>query len=215
MKLKHVGLIPDGNRRWAHQNQVDYFNAYKITMAKINNFIKTILDYGIPIISIYLLSKQNLSRNRSDLQAVVRAETHFVRDILPNTCVLKKCRVVWAGNHKVVPDQLGSNLNFLCNKTLKFDKARVNLLVGYDPFDEINFAFRATDTISINNLWVKNKVDCIIRTASNLPLLSNFLPLQSGYAQIIMVDKLFNDFSKEELIAVLEQAEKIKMQYGK
>lgn len=217
MKIRHIGLIPDGNRRWADANALPYNKAYRITMQNIVKMIIHLSSKDIRSLSIYLLSTENLKRNRYDLGAVLDAETYLLQNLIAPIVAELQSRVIHAGNPYILPERLSSSILELCDKTKIFDRRFLYLLIGYSPFEEISHALQTSQKsqIDITDLWVPERVDLIIRTAGGPPLLSNFLPLQSGYAQICMVDKYFNDLREEELDRILEEAAKVKMLYGK
>ena len=216
MKINHVGLIPDGNRRWAQKNSIDYFSAYKISMQNVKKFLEIAIEQEIKNISVYLLSKQNLSRKREDLQAVLKAEEYLLSDILPEFCMKFNCSATFAGDINCLPNDLQKALLNLCDITSKNKKIKIFLLVGYDPFDEVNSVTKEKKReIFLSDLWVPERLDCVIRTAGGPTLLSNFLPLQSGYAQIYMIDKYFNDCTEEDFLDIFEQTNKVIMLFGK
>jgi len=79
------------------------------------------------------------------------------------------------------------------NKTQYFSKTRLYLLTAYNPLLEIVSALRNAKGIPeelVDYLWIKDPVDAIIRT-SNANLLSNFLPIQSGFARFYVTAPLF------------------------
>ena len=79
----HVGIIPDGNRRWAKQNNMDLTEAYWLAMQKITACCGALFRQGVSSVSVYLLSKDNILRAREDLQAVIIAETRMLRELIP------------------------------------------------------------------------------------------------------------------------------------
>ncbi|NMC58234.1 MAG: hypothetical protein GYA51_02385 [Candidatus Methanofastidiosa archaeon] len=213
MALKHIGLIPDGTRRWARKNEIDYFDAYLTSFTKVINCVEFFRKRKIEIISIYCLSKQNLSRSKIDLEAVIKAETNFFSDSLYNYCEMHSCKVNIIGDSNILPNNLRDASQSINKRTVKNKGLIINCLLGYDPFDEINSI--PSKLISLNDLWVPENVDLIIRTAGGPTMLSNFLPLQSGYAQIYMIDKYFNDCNEKDFIEIVDKFNKVIMLLGK
>lgn len=214
--INHIGLIPDGNRRWAHQNKTSYQIAYNLTMLNIKRFIELAIDNQISFVSVYLLSKDNLSRQREDLDAVIESETLLISDILPSFCEQNKCKVTIAGDLLAIPKRLSASAQNLQKLTQFFNGTNLYLLLGYDPFDEINSVIaNEANKITIDSLWVSKNVDVVIRTAGGPTLLSKFLPLQSSYAQIYMVDKLFNDCTQDDILEIINKAKTTRMLHGK
>jgi undecaprenyl diphosphate synthase len=195
----HVGLIPDGNRRWAKSNNLQYPDAYAISMMRIVEFIKFWYAKNFDYISIYLLSKENLLRDRNDLDSVVKAEIDFIKNMLPDACAQLNCKVLHAGNKKTLPSDMIDAIDYICQKTVNNTGKTLFLLIGYNPIDELNSAITNYGLpVELSKLWVPVQVDILIRTAGGVVPLSNFIPLQCGYSQIYIVDKLFNDVTKED-----------------
>lgn len=206
--IKHIGLIPDGTRRWAQHNNSDLFTAYEITMNNIINFVYYSIDY-VNEISIYLLSKDNLQRTKSDLDPVIKAEYCLVNDLLPKICDKYSIKIVHAGTKQLLPSYFTNSLDELCRSTSSYNKLTINLLLAYDPIDEINYALaNGVNQLSYSNLWVTTMVDLVIRTAGGSVYLSNFLPIQCGYSQVYLVEVLFNDFTKDNFMEIINLAKK-------
>lgn len=211
----HIGLIPDGNRRWARNNKLQYPDAYKISMLRIVEFLKFWYAKEFKYISIYLLSKENLLRDRSDLDSVVKAEIDFIRNMLPDVCALLNCRVVHAGNKTILPSDMALAIDYISQKTLHNTQRTLFLLIGYNPIDEINSSIEYHDLpIDVSKLWVPMKVDIVIRTAGGVVPLSNFIPLQCGYSQIYILDKLFNDVTTEDYTEICNKATSTELLHG-
>jgi len=213
--INHIGLIPDGNRRWALKNSLDYKTAYMKSMVHIVNCIGWIFDMNFESISIYLLSNENLKREREDIDSVIYAEEYLLSDILYPVCQQYSCKVIHAGNRDLLPYSMKIKIDYLCSITRDYKERTLFLLIGYNPIDEINTTINQNGFIEMSLLSVPKKVDVVIRTAGGASLLSNFLPIQCGYAQIYMVDALFNDLTRQEIEAILNTASQVKMQYGK
>jgi len=166
-------------------------------------------------LSVYLLSKENLKRDQSELDAVLEAETFFLEYLLPDFCNRHSIRVVHAGIKQYLPDSMNHQLEKLCNQTKGYLKKRINLLLGYHPLDEINDACaRTSDEVCIEDLWVSSEVDLVIRTGGGSAMLSNFLPLQCGYANFAIVEDFFNDFTEEQFVRVYNDALALGMKIG-
>jgi undecaprenyl diphosphate synthase len=199
VKVNHLGIIPDGSRRWAKKNNLTYYDAYVHAMKKLQHFIDIGFSSNIKIISLYGLSKENLNRPKSDLDAVFAAEHLFFSELLPPICKKWQCKVIHAGVLEGLPDFFCEGLTNLCESTSKEETRKLYLLVGYNPMDEIKQAIAKSKSIDFfeENLWIKEKIDLVIRTAYTC-LLSNFAPLQSGYAELCFIQKLFNDMDEND-----------------
>jgi undecaprenyl diphosphate synthase len=213
--IKHLGLIPDGNRRWAIEQRKTYTEAYEFSARHLVEFVEYLLESGIQTISIYLLSLENLKRTEADLDPVFRAGLEFLEKIF-DICNKYKCKVNHAGIKNLLPDNLNEEIKKLTIGTSIYTDLKLNLLIAYNPFLEINDAFmNKKGIIEISDLWVNEYVDVVVRTGGgNIPL-SNFLPLQSAYSQSFIVEKYFNDFSTTDLRNILELSLKASLSFGK
>lgn len=213
--INHVGLIPDGNRRWATKNSLNLDVAYNQSMVHIHDLIDHFFSKNISLVSVYLLSRENLSRGRDDIDAVLVAEEYLFKTLLP-LCIKWDCKVIQAGLPSLLPSQFANAIENLVQATADLSKKKLYLLVGYNPLDEVNSALKKEGgEIRIEDLWVKDKLDMVIRTAGGNVPLSNFLPLQSGYAQIFIVNELFNDFTLDQFDELYNKASKTVMLLGK
>lgn len=201
---KHVGIIPDGARRWAKEHRVSYLDSYMLAMQGITQFISFMFERGVSSLCIYLLSKENLRRPPSDLDPVFASEAHFLRELLPPIVDKFNCQVIHAGQMTLLPPDYAEALARLTRSTLARGRTRLYLLAAYDPFDEIAAA-RADNphTIGIAQLWVPEPLDLVVRTSGERRL-SNFLPLQAAYAEIIFTNKYFNDLCREDYAEFLQ-----------
>lgn len=203
-ELRHLGIIPDGTRRWARRNKFTYYEAYWLALQKLTLLIDTAFAYGVTTQSIYLLSKDNLRREHSDLEAVLQAEKRFFLELLPNLAQKWQCSIIHAGRLDILPRWFAISLESACKDLDSMADRRINLLVGYDPVDELLQAVSVNPNKFWNHLWVSEQVDLVVRTGHG-QLLSNFLPLQCGYAELKFFTKLFNDLQIDDLVdAILD-----------
>jgi len=219
-KLLSVGIIPDGNRRWAVKNNTPYLEAYKISM---NTLLRTIQAFitlvpELENLVIYMMSRRNLLRMRDDLEAVLAAETEFCQNPL--------LELAQQNNAKVLPVGL-SNLSGELTKNFKSDLVNdfvtsfrkiglltntntryvIYLLAGYDPMDELKQILGKgvmSKELEKTSLLVPVELDLVVRTA-NEHRISDFVPLQCGYAELVFFDKYFQDFNQDDVQAAISQ----------
>lgn len=209
-KITHVGIILDGARRWAVAHDIALFDSYSITMNRLAGLLPALFDWGILTTSIYLLSKRNLARTGTELDAVARAEALFVSDALPVLAEKYGICVRVAGLWTHAPAPLRAALSRL-PAAPQLKERVVNLLVAYDPCDELLHSFRQRPLPKsredlVSSLWVDSPIDLVVRTGGSITL-SDFLPLQCGYARLVFLSKLFNDISPDEIVALAEEHE--------
>lgn len=215
LPASHIGLIPDGIRRWAKINHVSLLEAYLIGIEKLSEITKMFYKNNIETISIYASSIYNFSRSEEEINAFCKAEALFCREHLPKISQEFGTRVFAPGNLEVLPDYFVVDLKMIMNMTSRYNKTKLYLLVGYDPINEIMQAIIKSKKIENfpEKLEVIEPLDFIVRT-SGANLLSNFLPLQSGFARLYFCKKLFNDSKLEDFAKILDEFNSLYRRYG-
>lgn len=212
---KHVGLIPDGARRWARLHNKPLLDTYIGMMEIVNNFTDFMFQNGSEMASLYLLSRDNLKRPDHELNPVLEAESKFFDEIVRPTVEKYKARVYPAGSLDILPEGFRKSLLKLCNESYHFSERKIYILAGYSPFDEINAALVEANgrEIGLSNLWVKDPLDLIVRTSGENRI-SNFLPLQASYAELVFLPNYLNDMTQQDMEFALEAYQKRARRFG-
>ncbi|MDY0102515.1 MAG: polyprenyl diphosphate synthase [Lentimicrobium sp.] len=213
-EIRHIGIIPDGGRRWAKANNHALISSYNETRKKMAEFVVLLKQMGIPEISVYLSSRENFKRIDNEIAAFNTAAFNAIKDVIPQMAILHKIKITIAGDVSNLSDDFVNLLNNLVYNTRNFDLIKLNLLISYNPADEIKHALNQAVSDDITqSFWVKTPLDLVIRTGG-ANLLSNFLPLQAGYARLYFSDKLFNDFTPNDLMEYIEHYTSLTRKYG-
>lgn len=208
-KIKHLGLIPDGGRRWARENNKSIYESYLLSMHRLGEIIDSSFDAGVQIQSIYCLGKENMKRKSFELEAIYSTGLDLVTNTLPKICDYWKCRVYIVGLIDLLPSNYQKCFIDLATYTQSFSNRsdrKLYLLTVYDPWEEIRSAIRKSNPPENfrDYLWVKENVDLVIRTGKgSAMLMSNFLPLQSGFAEYFLIEKYFNDVQVSDVLSVI------------
>ena len=180
MIIKHLGIIPDGNRRWAREKELSYGDAYICFSNHICDIIRHLTSYPLEMITFYVISKENLGREQSDLADVIDAVKAMLDSkILPLANELD-VQIRCIGLDNVEDNELVSVAQNVQSLTSNNHGIIVNFLIGYNPFDEINSVIRQYGSLSLEKMSIPLPVDLLIRSAGYPTRLSNFLPLQCG-----------------------------------
>jgi undecaprenyl diphosphate synthase len=164
-----------------------------------------------------LLSADNLERNPGEVSAVVDAQITLFSTILQAVAIEWNCKMVHAGVLSSLPSEYVAALKSLCTTELGNHKRTMYLCAGYDPEREILEAADRQRRLGgnlIDHMWVPRRMDIVIRTGGDLRT-SNFLPLQSGYAELFFVQKLYPDFDGSDLREVLESFKERRRRFGR
>ncbi len=189
----HVGLIPDGLRRWARANSASLADAYLRGSEKVTEILLALQRNEVQTASVYNLSRANLARPDDQLQAVYAASIYFLTTLVPANFDAATCSFRMHGDRDLLPAEFVAAAEAL-EATMTGPDFRINLLAAYDAEDELRSAYRRAQAqeCDINDAFEIGRVDMVIRTTAE-PLLSGFLPYQSQYAQLLFLDTPLND----------------------
>ncbi|MCD2347391.1 polyprenyl diphosphate synthase [Clostridium guangxiense] len=203
---KHIGIIPDGNRRWAQSKGIPKEMGYKNGINPGFCLFKLCEKVGISEITYYGFTVDNTKRPREQRIAFTNACMNSV-DVLSkeNASLL----VVGNRDSKMFPEKLnyyterkqfgsgGIKVNFLVNYSWQWDLGQI---INRENIDTKNI---------MNNIASKNvsRVDLIIRWGGRRRL-SGFLPVQSAYADFYVIDDYWPDFREEHFYEALEWYDK-------
>lgn len=225
----HIGLIPDGNRRWAIKRGLKPWEGHWEGAKKIEKFIKWCLELGIKKISIYILSSENFrKRSEREIKELLKILEYYLKKWEKDDLFEKyEIKVKFLGEYRKLPKTIVNLMKIIMKKTAKHRKRVLNLLVNYGGTYEIIKAVRKivkeakkrkiikiTPKLLKNNLMVKDEVDLIIRTGG-YSRLSNFLPLQSTYAEIYVTKKLWPDFTKNDVKKAIDWFRGVQRKFGR
>jgi tritrans,polycis-undecaprenyl-diphosphate synthase [geranylgeranyl-diphosphate specific] len=228
----HLGIIIDGNRRWARARGLPPWEGHRAGAEKLNEFLNWCLELGIPQVSIYTLSTENLNRPKEELKHLFKLLEEYVDGLLNDKkkfALLEKyeVRVRFVGELNRLPKKLIRLMGKLMEKTAKYQKRVLNFLVAYGGKSEIVNAVKKlaeevikhgkieiTEKDIEKHLYVPQPLDLVIRTGG-YQRLSNFLLWQASYAEIYVTKTLWPDFSKREFMKALRWYSQQKRNFGR
>ncbi|MEM5830968.1 MAG: polyprenyl diphosphate synthase [Candidatus Aenigmatarchaeota archaeon] len=225
----HIGIIPDGNRRWAKKRGLAPYIGHWYGAKKMEEICKFIFELGIKKLSIYTLSTENLkNRKKEEINELFKIFKTYFRKWLKGEFKeidLYEVKINFFGNFFILPKSLVKLMKKIMQKTSKYNKRILNILIAYGGTYEILRAVKEMikrkvkiekiDEKEIKKyLFVKDDVDLIIRTGG-YSRLSNFLPLQSTYAEIYVTKKLWPDITKKDILDAIKWYSRIQRKFGK
>ena len=205
----HVGVIMDGNGRWATLRGLSRVDGHKAGATNVLKTAEGLFAKGVKIVSLYAFSSENFSRPSEEVNGIFLRIAEFA-DAFPSLCN-GKIRLVFSGDLSVVDE----GLRRACECAMELTKANapfvLNILLNYGGRAEIIRAARMLCGEEITEDAFKAKLytadlpdpDLIIRTGGERRL-SGFMPFQSCYAELYFTDVLFPDFSLEDIDAAIE-----------
>lgn len=199
----HIGIIPDGNRRWAQKKGFEKQDGYKYGIQPGFELYNLCLELGIKEMTFYGFTVDNIKRPSVQTKAFQKACVDAVASLSNRDADLL---VVGNTQSPLFPKEL---LPYSKRTRLGNGLMKVNFLVNYDWNWDLNYSIKNNDFNSSDNL-IKgiassdiSRIDLIIRWGGR-PRLSGFLPVQSIYADFFVLDEMWPDFKPEQVYKALE-----------
>ncbi len=222
---RHIGIIMDGNGRWAEQRGEPRTFGHKNGTEAAKRVIKAAISLGVSYITLYTFSTENWSRSEKEVNFLMRLlRQHLRRD--SNFYHSNRIRVLHAGALEGLPAEIQKELAHAQEATREYEAITAVLAINYGGRDEVIRAVNkwrsqtaedrdiTIDDVSahLDNPEVPDP-DLIIRTAGEMRL-SNFLLWESAYAEYYFSEKLWPDWDYEDLAAAVEHYQKRKRKFG-
>jgi len=204
----HVGVIMDGNRRWARKRNLPDIEGHKKGKETAEKMINYFMKRGIKNISLYTMSHDNYV-NRSDISELLSLHRDSLKELMNNGMLDKyEIRVRFIGMWELVnnPTLIGT-IRDLIKETKRYTKRSLNLVFNY-------FTGKIQPKKQIKRELELPNLDLVVRTGS-MPRTSGFLKLISTYANIYVTKKLYPDCTTSDFRRWLEFYKKQQNNYGK
>ncbi len=196
---KHIGIIPDGNRRWAQQNGMHKEDGYSYGINPGLKLYQECVLLGIKEITFYGFTKDNTKRPAVQTKAFTKACIDSVSELLKHDANLL---IVGDTKSPLFPKEL---LPYTTRTVIGKGLINVNFLVNYSWDWDLNYADnKGSGKIASSDI---SRIDLIIRWGGRRRL-SGFLPIQSVYADFYIIDKMWPDFKIEHLYEALDWFQK-------
>lgn len=227
--IRHIGVIMDGNRRWATEQGQSKFYGYENGFKKFIQLIGWCLDAKTEFLTVYAFSTENLKRNEEDFKYIYDLILNFFKDSV-DFCSSNEIVFKFIGRTDLIGEDLENSVAHVNSLTSK-SKLSVQIAFGYGGRDEMVRAMRSiAEDVSLGKLGILDinevsadsyldtsgipDVDMIIRTGK-ANRLSNFLLWQSHYAEIYFLDSMWPTFSRDDFDLLIEKClENKKIEYG-
>ncbi len=203
----HVGVIMDGNRRWARRQGLEAAKGHEEGLQAAKEAVRAAVTLGIPYLSFYTFSTENWRRSVAEVNILmglvrrIREEFDFYR--------AWGVRIVHSGDVEKLPDDVQTDIRATVEYTSGFNTVVANMAINYGGRDEV---LRAISRMRAAGQWddpaslpaeerVKQymdqpelpDIDLVIRTGDRYRL-SNFFIWQAAYAELVFLPILWPDW---------------------
>lgn len=222
--LKHLAIIPDGNRRYAKKNKLKLNKVYMISINKIFEIMEWCKEEKIKILSLWGFSTENWKRNKLERKILFKLFEEKAKQVLEDERIdREEIKINIIGQIEKFPQKLQKLFKDVEKKTKKNKKFVLNILLNYGGRKEIIFAINkilGEGKKKINEkefkkyLLIKDEPDLIVRTGGELRL-SGFLPFQSIYSELYFTKKYFPELTKKDFKKIVKDFNKRERRFGK
>ncbi len=229
----HVAVMCDGNRRWAREaGFIDVSHGHRVGAKKIGELASWCADLDVELVTVYLLSTENLGREHDELQLLFDIIGDVVDELASDE---RNCRVRLVGHLDLLPDNISARLIEAAEQTQNNTGVTVNVAVGYGGRQEIvdavqsliadeaakgttaaDMADKVTAEAISSHLYTSGQPDpdLVIRTSGEQRL-SGFLLWQSAYSEIWFTDTYWPAFRRLDFLRALREYSKRSRRFGK
>ena len=213
----HVGIIMDGNGRWAAQRSLPRFEGHRRGVEALRRTVRAAIDLGIVYLTIYSFSAENWSRPKDEVRGLMGLLKRFIRNDLADLHA-NNVRIRIIGERSALPPDIGPLLTEAEDVTRNNSGLALVIAFNYGGRQEIVEAAKSLardaaagriDPAAIDAAMFESRLwtaglpdpDLVIRTSGEQRL-SNFLPWQAAYSEFVFMPVLWPDFDR----AALEEA---------
>jgi undecaprenyl diphosphate synthase len=226
---KHVAIIMDGNGRWAKARALPRMMGHRAGVERLRDIVAATSDLNIPVLTVYAFSAENWKRPKEEVGGLMRLLIEYLEKELLELAK-NGVRITFLGSRKGLSDAVLSAMDHAAEKTRENSKMVLNLAFNYggrqsiartarylaelaakgslnpDAIDEALFA----KTLNVNDL---PDPDVVIRTSGEYRL-SNFLPFETAYSELVFTDTYWPDFDERAYLNALAEYQRRNRRFG-
>ena len=226
---KHIAIIMDGNRRWAKQRGLPAKLGHKEGAKTLEKIVRYANKIGLGYITVYAFSTENWKRTKEEVSALMTLFQSYLDDY-SKRADSENIKVKIIGSREGLSKKMKSSIENCMERTKNNTGIVFNIALNYGGRDEIVRAVKKiaekvkeeeigiddiTEELISNNLYTKSEPDpdLLIRTSGEIRL-SNFLPWQAVYSELVFIEKNWPDFEEQDLDNAIEIYQKRTRKFG-
>jgi tritrans,polycis-undecaprenyl-diphosphate synthase [geranylgeranyl-diphosphate specific] len=230
----HIGIILDGNRRWAASLGLSNGVGHEQGANRVEELLDWCHELGIKIITLYVLSTENLDRTPEELRELLSLIEVRLKGLLSDDRIIRyRVNVRAIGQLDLLPESIREVLYAIETKTSDFKDHYLNIAVAYGGRAEITDMVRgvaldvkagrlAPDEITEDTVGKRlytsylpnQEPDMIIRTSGE-ERMSGFLLWQGAYSELVFMDVFWPAFRKIDLMRAIRTYQRRTRRHGK
>lgn len=227
---QHIGIILDGNGRWATQRGLSRTNGHEEGAKAVRIAVRACRERGIPFLSLYAFSVANWSRPKEEIDTLMRICASFAEEEREEL-IARGISVRIIGELDELPTPTRRTMEKLVEDTASGSEMTLSLALSYGGRRELLSAVRAIAARARSGLVIPEEIteaslrsymstadipdpDLIVRTGGEKRL-SDFLLFEAAYAELFFTDVLWPDFNEALLDEALSMYGRRQRRYGR
>lgn len=224
----HLAIIMDGNGRWALAKGLKRTKGHQKGAQVLKEISRYVYDKGIKVLSVFAFSTENWKRDKEEVDYLMNL---FIKAFKENFEVVKEkgVKVVFSGTRDRLSQKVLDTMDKMQNETKNNKNGVFNICLNYGGQDEIVEATKKISTLVKDGkigvqdvdkeLFSKNlfndlpPIDLLIRTSGEFRI-SNFMLWHLAYAELYFTNKLWPDFTNEDLDLAIESFNQRERRFG-
>lgn len=233
-KPEHIGVILDGNRRWASARHMIPWEGHREGAEKVKQFLEWCIDLGIKTVTLYGFSTENFQRSKREVEELMKLYEENLREVLRSDVIHKNRVCIKAiGRINLLPERIQQLIREVEEATKDYDRFYLNVALAYGGRAEIVDAAREIalkvkggelspeeidEAVFEKHLYTahlpQQDPDLIIRTSGESRL-SGFLLWQSAYSELCFMDVYWPEFREIDLERAIRSFQQRQRRFGK
>ncbi len=226
----HVGIILDGNRRFAKKLMLKPWKGHEWGARKVESLLTWAQELSVKELTLYSFSIQNMNRPKQEFDYLMKLmEKEFTALLADKRVFDESIKVNIIGRIHLLPSNVREVMEEVMDKTKSHTKFTLNFAIAYGGREEVLDAVmklgqdikdglvevsKINEDIFQNYLYTAAQPDLIIRTGGDHRT-SNFLIWQSNYSEWFFLEKTWPEFEKEDFVKVLDDFNARERRFGK
>lgn len=226
---RHVGIIMDGNGRWAKARGLPRVLGHRAGVERLRDIVRATSDLGIAVISIYAFSSENWKRPLEEVQGLMGLLLEFLSKYI-DELDQNGVRITFMGEREPIGPKVLEAMDYARSRTAENTGTVLNIAFNYGGRTEIALAARSLAQKALEGEIAPRDIDekllgaqlytsglpdpdVIIRTSGEQRL-SNFMLYQCAYAEFVFVPVHWPDFDDGQYIAALQEYQRRTRRFG-
>ena len=227
---KNIGIIMDGNGRWALKNSFKISDGHKKGVKVVREIVEESVKLKIQSLNLYAFSSENWQRPKAEINAIKKLVIDAINEQVPELKE-QKVQLKFFGHTEDFGEKIINKIHYAEAETFSNNKQMdLNVALSYGGQQDILDVVRAVsknisegkmkledidqNTINKHSCAPVDSLDLLIRTGGDKRV-SNFMLYQIAYAEIMFIEKYWPDFTSDDYKKCLNKFKKVSRRFGK